>query len=67
VLQAVQCGIERALLNLQQFVGDLLDSLGHGLAVHRLERDRPHDEEIERTLYQVGLVAHEGLSCRLPW
>ena len=58
MLQAVQRRIERALLHAQQFVRDLLDALRDRPAVHRLERDRPQDQQVERALNQVGLVAH---------
>ena len=58
VLEAVERRIERALPDPQQVVRDLLDALRDRPAVHRLERDRPHDQEVEGPLQDVGLVAH---------
>ena len=40
MLEAVERRIERALLDAQQIVGNLLDTLGNRPAVHRLEGDR---------------------------
>jgi hypothetical protein len=61
VLEAVQGWVERALLDPEQFVGDLLDALGDRPAVGRLEGDRAHDEEVERALNQVSLILHASL------
>ena len=56
----MQCGIERALLNLQYVLGDLLDTLGNGPAVLRLEGKRFQDEEIEGALWQIQFFGRHG-------
>jgi hypothetical protein len=58
MLEPVQRGIERPLLDAQQVAGHLLDSLGDRPAVHRLEGTRAQDQEIERALQDVSVVAH---------
>jgi hypothetical protein len=58
VLEAMQRGIEGTLLDAQQIVGNLLNALRDCPTVQRLERDRPHDQEIEGALQDVGLIAH---------
>jgi hypothetical protein len=35
-----------------------LDSLRDRPTVHRFERDRPHDEQVERAVKQVSPIAH---------
>jgi hypothetical protein len=42
----MQGGIERALAYLQNFVGDLLDSLGDRPSVLRLQRDGVENQEV---------------------
>ena len=43
-------GVERALRNLQRVVRKLLYAFGNRPAVLRLQRERPEDQEIERSL-----------------
>src|SRR6266545_4410929 len=52
VLEALQRGIQRALLHQQHVVGQLPDAPGDRPAVHRLERERFENEEIERPLHE---------------
>jgi hypothetical protein len=64
MLEAVKSRVERPLLDPQQVVGDLLNPLGDGPPVHRLEVNRPEDQKIERALKNISLVAHGDVSCR---
>ena len=55
-LAAVQGGIQRALSDPEGFFGNLLDALGYGPAVERLERQRFENEQIECALRQVHIA-----------
>ena len=66
MLEAMERGIQRALLDAQQFVGNLLDSLRDGPAMHRLEGERSHDQQVEGALQDVGLVAHAASLVDCP-
>ena len=57
-LEPVEGGIEGALLDLEDFLGDLLDALGDGPAVLGLECDGFQDEEVEGALDEVVWFAH---------
>ncbi len=62
LLHAQERRIERALIELQQLAADLLDPPGEAVAVHRPEHvERAQDEEDQRALEDVGLVAIELL------
>src|SRR5207302_4811035 len=62
-LEPMQCRVERALWNLKRVARDLVDALGNPPAVHRLERERFENQEIERALRQVESgVVHGSLS-----
>jgi hypothetical protein len=50
MLEAVERGIQRALLNLQLVARHLLDAQQHPVAVRRIERDRLEDQKVERAL-----------------
>ena len=52
-LQAVQRGVQRALLDLQNVFGDLLNTFRNGPAMLRLESNRFEDEQIESALRQI--------------
>jgi hypothetical protein len=64
-------------LHPQQIIGNLLNTLRDRPTVHGFERDRAQDQQVERALQDVGLVAHPPsafakatadkpcLSCRL--
>jgi hypothetical protein len=54
LLEAMQCWVERALLDLENFVGDLSNGLGNRPAVLRLEGDRLEDEQIECALNAIA-------------
>ncbi len=58
LLQAMERRIERALLHLQHLTGDLLDALGDGPAVLRLERDGFQDEQVECSLHEIAWFSH---------
>src|SRR5580698_393767 len=48
--EAMERGIERALLDLEHFVGAEFDGLGDGVAVRGAEQERAEDEQVERAL-----------------
>jgi hypothetical protein len=53
VFEAMECGIERPLLDLQCLARHLLDSLRDGISVNGAKRNNPHDEEIEGALGEI--------------
>src|SRR4029079_4755487 len=55
--------IERALVDLQDVLGDLLDALGDGPAVQGILLQRAQDQQIERAGQQVGGSRH-GVDSR---
>ena len=61
MLEAIQRGIERALLDLQAVLRDLLDAEQDAVAVQRPQRDGLEDEEVEGALQQLCRVAHAAL------
>jgi len=58
LLEAVEGGVEGALLDLEDFVGELLDALGDGPAVFGLEGDGLEDEEVEGSLDEIVWLSH---------
>src|SRR6185369_11244112 len=54
LLEAVESGIERTLLDLEDLFRHYLDALRDGPAVHGLLGDHAHDEEVEGSLDEVG-------------
>jgi hypothetical protein len=52
--QALERGVERAFLYLEQIARALLNMLDHGVSVHRLPVERLQDHEFERTGEQVA-------------
>src|SRR5512138_972972 len=60
VLEAAEGGVERALLDAEDVAGGVLDPAGHGVAVRGSEEERLEDENGERSLEQVALVAPTG-------
>ena len=68
LFEAVEGGIERALLDLEHFIGNLLNALGDGPAVLGLERDGFEDQEVEHALDEIVGFAHTMMiytsSCR---
>src|SRR5262245_52356422 len=59
--EALQSGVERALLDLQDLVRQLADALRNRPAVQRLERDRFHDQQVDGALNEVGRLPHDYL------
>ena len=53
MLELVQGGVERALLNEQHIARQLPNALCNRPAVHRLERERLENQEIEGALDEV--------------
>jgi hypothetical protein len=68
LLQPLERGVEGALVDLEHPVGDLLHALADAPAVHRLERERLEDEQVERATEGVALRAdgHERLGAGVP-
>ena len=58
LLQPVQRRVQRALRDLQHVAADLANALRDAPAVHRLERERLEDEQIQRALNEIGRSAH---------
>ena len=52
-LEPLQRRIQRALVDAQHVLGDLLDALRDAPAVQRPERQRLEDQQIERALQQI--------------
>src|SRR6266481_10144611 len=59
LLQAVERGVKRTLIDLQLLFGDLADALRDGPAVHGLESDSLEDQQIECALDEIGGFAHD--------
>ena len=66
--EAVERGVEGALLDLENILGDLLDALGDGPAVLGLESQGFEDQEIEGALNKIVGFAHRkiiyNMDCR---
>ena len=54
VLEAMERRVERALVDLQDVLGDLLDALRDRPAVQRAGLQRPEDEQVEGARKKVG-------------
>jgi len=59
MFQPVKRRIERALVNLQDFFGNLLDAFRDCPAMQRTGLQRPENQEIESTLQEI-----HGVECR---
>ena len=63
-LESMECRVEGALRNLQRCPRHLVQTLGDRPSMHRLERERLEDEEIQCSLRKVELVVtHGGSLC----
>src|SRR6266581_2854150 len=51
--QAMESGIERALLNEKNLTGNLVDTFGNRPAVLRFQGKRPEDQQIQRALRKI--------------
>src|SRR6185436_5505648 len=58
MLEAIECGVQRALLNEQCAAGDLLDTKEHAIAVQLAERDCLENEEVESAGEDTRGVGH---------
>src|ERR1700730_16971933 len=65
LFQLVQRGIERAIADLEDVTGHLLEALADRPAVKRLEREDFQNQEVQGALHQVRRLAHR-MSSRLP-
>ena len=67
LLQALERGIERPLIHVEDAARELLNARADSPAVHRLEGERLEDEKVERAPKDVGLFGcGHGLFCRVP-
>ncbi len=57
LLESLERGVQRSLVNLERAIGDLLDALTDSPPVHGFERERFEHEEVERAAEGVGLRA----------
>jgi hypothetical protein len=57
----IECGEERAWLDLKRAAGDLLHAARDAEPVQLTERERFENEQVERALQQVGLSVSHGL------
>ena len=51
--QAVQRGVQRPLLDLQDVVGVSLDGMGDGMPMRRPEEQGPQDQHVQRALQGI--------------
>ena len=58
LLEAVQRRVKRALLDLKSLPGDLLDALCDRPTVLGFERDGLQNQQIERSLNEIGRLCH---------
>jgi hypothetical protein len=56
--EAIEGGVEGALLDLEYFARDLLDAFGDGPAMFGFEGDGFEDKEIERALDEIVWFTH---------
>ena len=54
MLEAVERGVQRALLNLQRIAGDLLDAQEDAVAMLGPQRDGFENQEVQRALQEFG-------------
>jgi hypothetical protein len=54
MLETMERRVERALVDLQDVLRDLLNALGDRPAVERLRLQRPQDEQVERARKEIG-------------
>src|SRR5439155_26114690 len=68
LLEALERGVERSLIDVEHTPRELLDALADAPAVHRLERQCLEDEQIERSAENVGgrIAAGRHRSSFLP-
>ena len=64
LLEAMECRIERPLIDAQDVLRDLLDAQRDSPAVHRLERQGLQDEHVERSLQEILFLTGHGAILR---
>src|SRR5262249_38916880 len=62
-LEAIECGIQRSLADLERIARELLDALADSPAVQWRERERFENQQVQRAFQNIGGGGH-GLSCR---
>ena len=60
LLETMQRGIRRTLMDLQDFVRNLTNAWRDAPAVRALEREPPQNQEVEGALDKVGWLSHPG-------
>jgi len=63
VLQTMQSGVQRALLNLQHAFGDLHNALRYRPPVHRLQRKRLQNQQVKRAYLAFAFGSSLGRFC----
>jgi hypothetical protein len=58
LFELVKSRVERAVADLQDVAGDLLEAQADGVAVHRLEGQNFQEQQVKSALDQVGRFAH---------
>src|SRR5687767_4119940 len=61
LLETLEGGIERPLLDREHFVGQPLDVLRDGVAMQRLHGERLEDQHVERPAEELALLWSAGL------
>src|SRR5262245_21887965 len=66
MLEALEGGVERALVDVEALAGELVDAEADPPAMHRIEREGLEDEEVDAAAKGVGFlrVARHGVSSR---
>ena len=59
LFEAMQSGIERTLIDLEDVFGNMANALSDGPAVHGLKRNGLEDEQVESALHKVGGFGHQ--------
>ncbi len=60
LFEAMQSGVEGALIDLEDIVGDAANALGNGPSVHGFEGNGLKDEKVESALDEVRGFGHEA-------
>jgi len=60
VLETLQGGVDRALVDVEPPLGELLDAQSDPPAVHRLQRERLQDQEIDAAAERIGFLRMLG-------
>jgi hypothetical protein len=58
MFQAIERRVQRALLNLEAILRNLLNAQKDAVSMQRAERDRLEDQHVQRALQQIDLFCH---------